>query len=665
MEFVRNEVDALYHEMVADAMGAQSEYNEGPMAEEPNSKARESYDLLHAAKVHIVCGESHYEPRNMSTIRQKDIPRKSLWYLPITPRLQRLYMSRKTAKHMTWHLKCCEDVDEVIHLASSEAWKQFDKTHPTFVDEPRNVRLGLCTDGFNPFGCSTIPSSCWPIFLTMYNLPPELCMKLEHIFLAMIIAKPKSLGKNIDVMLMPLIDELKELWTNGVETYDSFRFELELIPQDDGTTIKPNATYVLTREQQSSYLLVAEEIEIPRWRLLPIAFCDFLTDEVWGPLTKISNFFRALTALIIQVSNMKMWEEKFVETICKLEKVFPPAFFDSMEHLAIHLPYEVKVGGLVQFHWMYSFERLFTPTSSCRLFDYPVHSDLSDDQIQIKRQLEFIPWFKTTVHSGRYKVDSRLLPLVTGPVNNVRAYNGIVVHPTSGIVDINPRFKLQTYEPFILASQAQQVFYARYPSQNPCRKGWFAACKIRGKAIIDTSSLSDGGNVYYQDDDPPMPQLVQPSTILNDHVSLASQGGEQVVISEVMQLPYVAEEECVGEDDDEEEEFDGTETSKEEVPNYLTENIRRDTRDASSRQQVDPEGEPQRPLRRLIRGPRKEQPTVTQPPLDDDQYTGDDATMEEDTEERNLEAELDGRGTDKGYDAPTDPSQRRMLSLNH
>ncbi|GLU21150.1 hypothetical protein SLE2022_373090 [Rubroshorea leprosula] len=56
MEFVRNEVDALYHEMVVDAMGAQSEYNEGPMAEEPNSKAREFYDLLHAAEVHIGAG---------------------------------------------------------------------------------------------------------------------------------------------------------------------------------------------------------------------------------------------------------------------------------------------------------------------------------------------------------------------------------------------------------------------------------------------------------------------------------------------------------------------------------------------------------------------------------------------------------------------------------
>jgi hypothetical protein len=28
-----------------------------------------------------------------------------------------------------------------------------------------------------------------------------------------------------------------------------------------------------------------------------------------------------------------------------------------MEHLTIHLPYKVKVGGLVQYRWMYQFER--------------------------------------------------------------------------------------------------------------------------------------------------------------------------------------------------------------------------------------------------------------------------------------------------------------------
>jgi hypothetical protein len=33
--------------------------------------------------------------------------------------------------------------------------------------------------------------------------------------------------------------------------------------------------------------------------------------------------------------------------ICKLEKIFPPGFFDSMEHLPIHLATEAILGGPV------------------------------------------------------------------------------------------------------------------------------------------------------------------------------------------------------------------------------------------------------------------------------------------------------------------------------
>ncbi|CAD6261468.1 unnamed protein product [Miscanthus lutarioriparius] len=43
--------------------------------------------------------------------------------------------------------------------------------------------------------------------------------------------------------------------------------------------------------------------------------------------------------------------------LCKLEKIFPPAFFDVMVHLAVHLPDEAMVRGPVQFGWMYPIER--------------------------------------------------------------------------------------------------------------------------------------------------------------------------------------------------------------------------------------------------------------------------------------------------------------------
>jgi hypothetical protein len=38
--------------------------------------------------------------------------------------------------------------------------------------------------------------------------------------------------------------------------------------------------------------------------------------------------------------------------------IFPPLFFDLMEYLPIHLPFEAKVGGLVQYRCMYPFEML-------------------------------------------------------------------------------------------------------------------------------------------------------------------------------------------------------------------------------------------------------------------------------------------------------------------
>jgi hypothetical protein len=43
--------------------------------------------------------------------------------------------------------------------------------------------------------------------------------------------------------------------------------------------------------------------------------------------------------------------------LCKMEKIFPPGVFNPMQHLLIHLLYEAKVGGPIQYRWMYHIER--------------------------------------------------------------------------------------------------------------------------------------------------------------------------------------------------------------------------------------------------------------------------------------------------------------------
>ena len=92
---------------------------------------------------------------------------------------------------------------------------------PEFAAEIRNVRLGLASDGFNPFGTMSISHSSWPVILMPYNLPPWLCMKQSYFILSLIIPGPKAPGNDIDVYLEPLIDELCHLWKNGVKTYDA------------------------------------------------------------------------------------------------------------------------------------------------------------------------------------------------------------------------------------------------------------------------------------------------------------------------------------------------------------------------------------------------------------------------------------------------------------
>ncbi|XP_019256400.1 PREDICTED: uncharacterized protein LOC109234800 [Nicotiana attenuata] len=123
------------------------------------------------------CRHPRYKPtRQISNSKRNLVPFKHMYYFPLTPRLQRLYASDMTAAHMRWHAE--HEVEEGVMRYCSDApvWKHFDKMHPSFAAESRNVRLGLCTDGFQPFGKTGQQYSSWPIVVTPYNLPPWMCV---------------------------------------------------------------------------------------------------------------------------------------------------------------------------------------------------------------------------------------------------------------------------------------------------------------------------------------------------------------------------------------------------------------------------------------------------------------------------------------------------------
>ena len=71
----------------------------------------------------------------------------------------------------------------------------------------------------------------------------------------------------------------------------------------------------------------------------------------------MGRFFRELCARTLRKDVLKRLQVEIVVILCRLEKIFPPAFFDVMVHLAIHLPEEALLRGPVHYGWMYPIER--------------------------------------------------------------------------------------------------------------------------------------------------------------------------------------------------------------------------------------------------------------------------------------------------------------------
>ena len=107
--------------------------------------------------------------------KQLQIPVKILWYLPVLPRIQRLYMTEESAKQMTWHKhgkRYSPDKRMMVHPSDGQAWKNFDQKNADKAKVARNVQIAFATYGFYPYGMTAASYSCWPLFVIPLNLPP-------------------------------------------------------------------------------------------------------------------------------------------------------------------------------------------------------------------------------------------------------------------------------------------------------------------------------------------------------------------------------------------------------------------------------------------------------------------------------------------------------------
>ena len=62
-------------------------------------------------------------------------------------------------------------------------------------------------------------------------------------------------------------------------------------------------------------------------RLLPVMVRGYVPDHIWVVLAELSYFFRQLCAKEVSRSVLLALEAAAPVLVCKLEKIFPPGFF--------------------------------------------------------------------------------------------------------------------------------------------------------------------------------------------------------------------------------------------------------------------------------------------------------------------------------------------------
>jgi hypothetical protein len=127
---------------------------------------------------------------------------------------------------MTWHKSDRKQNHMLRHPADGSQWRNIYRKYKDFAGEARNIKFGLSTNGFNPFGEFSSGHSTCPVALCMFNLPSWMCMKRKFIMMPVLIQGPKQPSNDIDLYLRPLVDELLLLWKKeGVRVWDENKQE--------------------------------------------------------------------------------------------------------------------------------------------------------------------------------------------------------------------------------------------------------------------------------------------------------------------------------------------------------------------------------------------------------------------------------------------------------
>ncbi|GKD72014.1 hypothetical protein Tco_1326104 [Tanacetum coccineum] len=82
-----------------------------------------------------------------------------------------------------------------------------------------------------------------------------------------------------------------------------------------------------------------------------------MPDKIAKPIIELCSLFKQICFATLIEDDMLKAQIKVVDILCDLELIYPPALFDIMIHLVIHLPLETLEGWPIRPRWMFPFER--------------------------------------------------------------------------------------------------------------------------------------------------------------------------------------------------------------------------------------------------------------------------------------------------------------------
>ncbi|KAI8490598.1 hypothetical protein Bbelb_318660 [Branchiostoma belcheri] len=129
-------------------------------------------------------------------------PRKKFFFLPLIPRLRRLYEIKAFSHLLSKHMDRGVANDIVRDIHDSPGWHRQFEQGGLFEGDPRHLLLQFCQDGMNPFDMRKNVYSMSPQLMKVMNLPMTAREKLGFLLLVgLITAASRSL---IEAIFIPI-----------------------------------------------------------------------------------------------------------------------------------------------------------------------------------------------------------------------------------------------------------------------------------------------------------------------------------------------------------------------------------------------------------------------------------------------------------------------------